>query len=123
MPRPPSPANHPPAPGDPGRTPVPVQVIRTTVPAPAADAPLAAVSTTPEGLVHAVEGLARCLEKVLEVLPADPTKTQLEAAAEELRKAKAALGLPPTQGELSQTGRNAHAAQRADPSHSPHFGG
>lgn len=117
------PQRHPPVPGDPARVPPPVQVIRTTAPSEGTDAPLAVVSTTPEGLVHAVEGLARCLEKVLEVLPADTAKEQIEAAAEELRKAKIALGLAPAQGELSKTGRDAHAAQRADPSHSAHFGG
>jgi hypothetical protein len=115
---------HPPVPGDPARVPPPVQVIRTTVPAKEADAPLAVVSTTPEGLVQAVEGLASCLEKVLEVLPVDEEKkAQIEVAADALRKAKAALGLAPTQGEMSKSGRDAHAAQRADPSHSPHFGG
>jgi hypothetical protein len=99
-----------------------VQVIRTTVPARSADAPPAEVTTTPAGIVQAVEGLARCLERVIEVLSPDGEK-KLEEAADELRKAKIALGLAPMQGEMSKTGRDAHAAQRADPSHSPHFGG
>jgi hypothetical protein len=110
--------------GDEATTPL----IRARVPARGADAPPTVVATTSEGLVQAVEGLARCLERVIEVLSSDETrvakqKEELEAAADDLRQAKSALGLAPAQGELSKTGRDAHAAQRADPARSPHFGG
>jgi hypothetical protein len=120
---PPAQPAHPPVPGERNGGEAPLQVIRTTVPGRNADAPPAVVATTPQGLVQAVEGLARCLERVLEAVGAESARGALESAADELRQAKTALGLPPAQGELSKKGRDAAAAQRADPAHSPHFGG
>ena len=114
-------ADHPPVPGESSAA-APAPVIRTTVAARGEDVPPAEVTTTPEGIVQAVEGLARCLERVIEALSPESERA-LEAAADELRKAKIALGLTPSQGEMSKAGRDAHAAQRADPAHSPHFGG
>jgi hypothetical protein len=114
--------DHPPVPGEPNGA-KPAQVIKATVPARGADAPPTEVTTTSAGLLQAIEGLTRCLERVLEAMAPGTSQEALDAAADELRKAKVALGLSPTQGELSKKGRDAHAAQRADPSHSPHFGG
>lgn len=116
-------ADVPPIPHEPNRVGAETPLIRARVPARTADAPPTVVATTHEGLVQAIDSLARCLERVLEVLAAEPTKAKIEAAAEDLRKAKTALGLASAQGELPKPARDAHAAQRADPAHSPHFGG
>lgn len=79
----------------------------------------------PEALHASVLHLLTSLEHALAALgKADgPDEEELRVATEALRCAKGALKLPMTQAEMPAEARAAHAAQRADPSRSPHFGG
>ena len=129
LPTNPQPGAQPDRPGRPAKTPsasptTPVSLTEAR-PTPCCDPVTEQAAATPEILHTTLLHVLKSLESALSALsnPGTSSEESLRVATEELRCAKGALKLPLTQGEMPAEARAAHAAQRADPSHSPHFGG
>lgn len=84
------------------------------------------VPVTAEALQTSLLHVIKALDQVLTGLGSQTRAVDeegLRTATEELRAAKGMLNVSQTQAEMPAEARAAHAAQRADPSRSPHFGG
>jgi hypothetical protein len=91
---------------------------KTTTRKTAAAAPVA----TPPDLAVAVRALLEAVE-VLVAAPGRRPEFETAKARDALERARLALGPPQGQGQMPRVAQQAHDAQRADPSRSPHFGG
>jgi len=80
----------------------------------------------PEPPAPDLAGAVRGLLEAVEILLAGPMprgEADTSRAKDALERARQALGPPQGQAQMPKAAQRAHDAQRADPAHSPHFGG
>ena len=113
-----------PAAATPPAPPPPAAASGKTSPTRAKESPTAGRAPEPPApdLAGAVRGLLEAVE-VLLAAPMPRGEADTARVQDALERARQALGPPQGQAQMPKAAQRAHDAQRADPAHSPHFGG